>query len=201
MILQATSNVLLGIGGLLLAFYTLPDTERYELRDAIVKRVTWLLSGLLFIACTLPLIVGFPLPILIDLGGLSPELDRVFTGCFLEFASSYPKLMWELITQGMEDFSLAMQESITACVVAETGQKIPDDFGGIRYSLDFEFWAVGRVTGIFFSVAAICFVLFFFRNWLLNSEPSNSHIANCFLAIVIGVVIQFILQGAHSILS
>ena len=94
-LLQGVANLSLGFGGLLLAFYSLPDDEQHTMRKEIIKRLGWAL--IVLVVFFAPFFVYYNYKFFstyrIDFENLSTEQDFAAMECVSEL-----NIIWRIIS-------------------------------------------------------------------------------------------------------
>ncbi|MBD9636063.1 hypothetical protein IB277_07120 [Ensifer sp. ENS07] len=198
-VLQAASNLALGFGGLLIAFYTLTDDDKHTVRAALVKRLTWSLLGLLVVLVAI-VVATMPWPIAayIDTKSLSKELDEQLTACVIQEYGDIGRQLKVLLFEGPSAQSSSFVLSLEQCFEQATGQKLPKEHGGFHVAWVFSPWTGGRLVGLLISLVAMIITLLVFKKGFLELTPKARHaaIANAFSAVIVGITLQIFLQGA-----
>ncbi len=194
--LQFLANLLLGYGGLFLAYYTLAEDIRPVVQDAIVKRLFWILPvlgvGLIIILVG---IVPLPFIVYVDVTNLGRDEDIALFQCIMDtYKQAFGAFIQSLFSRSDE-----LTRILEACFLERTGQQLPNDPGGFGYKIELVPWSAGRLTGMILSIIAMMILLFLSRSYLMRTEPNTTKITNAFTAIIVGVMLQIFLQGTSDL--
>ena len=210
-ILQLIGNISLGLGGLFLAFYSLPSDENHKnLRHKIVIRLR-IAAALLLLLLAIMSSYTYEYSMSnmkLSYSNLSEHQNKSLTNCVKKnylskirttSIKSILYIIYGYPNKLLEDY----ENNIIFCTEEQSNEKLPENFGEMDIELGNPIKiASGRFFGTLLS-ATVLFIIFLLSGNTLESTVREKETENklvfWFTMLITGFSIQILLQGLNGI--